>query len=208
MNEPSIKKNARYDWDDFRTWPEESRWELIGGEVFDMNASPLTRHQIISGNLFGDLFPVFKKGPCTLFAAPMDVKLSNEDIVQPDLLVVCNPDQMKDTHIEGPPTLVVEIASPSTLRHDRVRKFSLYERCGVQEYWIVTPYPSLVEVFTLTDSGYRLHAGYEKEETLLSPAFPELKLPLEAIFDFPVDPHERVTMVKETTPPFATARVQ
>jgi Uma2 family endonuclease len=152
-------------WDAYRTWPDDERWEIIGGEGFAMTPSPASRHPLVVTNLVGELFPFFRKGPGRLIAAPMDVKLSDEDVVQPDLLVVCDPSQIKETHIDGPPALVIEITSPSSLRHDRVRKFALYARAGVKEYWVVTPYPSLIEVFILTNMGYRLEAGYEDYET-------------------------------------------
>ena len=81
-----------------------------------------------------------------------DSGLSEEDIVQPDLIVVCDANRIKPTHIEGPPTLVIEVLSPSTQAYDRVRKLRLFAASGVQEVWLVTPHPSLVEVLTL-DGG-------------------------------------------------------
>lgn len=188
-------------WDAYRTWPDDQRWEVIGGEAFAMTPSPASRHQLVATNMVGELLPAFRQGTCRLVAAPIDVKLSDQDIVQPDLLVVCTPDQIRTTHIEGPPAPVVEILSPSTLRHDRVRKLSLYARAGIKEYWMVTPYPSLVEVFVLTEVGYRLEAGYEPPEVLRSPAFPEFSLDLSRVFDIPIDPDERIQVVRESPPP-------
>ena len=80
-----------------------------------------------------------------------------------------HPKQIQATHIEGPPRLVVEILSPSTLRHDRVRKLNLYARAGVAEYWIITPHPFMVEVMRL---------GYTETDRLCSCEFPELELDL------------------------------
>ena len=196
-------KDAHYTWDDYRTWWDDKRWEIIGGEGFDMTPAPLVRHQTVSACLFGKLDAFFRGHPCRLLFAPVDVKLSDEDIVQPDLVVVCKPDQIKRTHIEGAPSLVIEILSASTTTHDRIRKFNLYARSGVKEYWIVTPYPPLIEVFILTGDTYRLAAGYEQDDTLRSPTFPDLTVELDGVFDFPVDPEERVNVVKEARPPYA-----
>jgi len=69
---------------------------------------------------------------CPVYPAPMDLKLSDRDVVQPDILVVCDPKQIKKTHVEGPPFLLIEILSFSTLLHDRGRKLELYARSGVQ----------------------------------------------------------------------------
>ena len=202
MGTPARKLNERYTWDQFRTWPEGERWELIGGEAFDMTAAPLVRHQWVVGHLFRHLAVLLDGKRCQAFVSPIDVKFSDEDIVEPDLIVVCNPDQIKRTHIEGAPALVVEILSASTTVHDRIRKFNLYARFGVREYWIVTPYPPLVEVFVLAGDTYRLAAGYEQDDTLKSPTFPDLALPLTDAFGFPLEPGERVEMVKEGRPPY------
>jgi Uma2 family endonuclease len=203
MTSPARQRNVRYTWEDYRTWWDDKRWEIIDGEIFDMTPAPLVRHQAVSGRLFGKLDVFFQGHSCRLFYAPIDVKLSEEDVVQPDLVVVCNPDQIKRTHIEGSPTLVVEILSPTSMRHDHVRKFELYARFGVKEYWIVTPYPPLVEVYVLQGDHFRLAAGYDQDDTLRSPTFPDLAIELAGVFDFPIDPEERVNVVKEARPPYA-----
>jgi Uma2 family endonuclease len=123
-------------------------------------------------------------------------------VVQPDVLVVCDPRKIKDTHIEGAPDLVVEIASPSTTVYDRTLKLELYARYGVKEYWLVTPYPHLLEVLLLDGDGYRIRKVYRKQDTLTSPTLPGLELPLAAIFDFPIPDGERILEVHESTPPY------
>jgi len=136
-----------------------------------------------------------------VWQSPTAVKLSDQDIVQPDLLVVCDERQITRTHIEGPPSLVVEVISEATLMHDRVRKFRLYAQSGVKEYWIVTPYPHLIEVFNLHKGSYVLVGGYGKEDMLVSPTFPTLKLDLARVFDFRLEADEKVDVVKESRPP-------
>jgi Uma2 family endonuclease len=200
------EKRGGFTWDDYRTWPDDQRWEIIGGEAFNMSPAPLVRHQIVSRELEHRLVAHFRGKKCQVFDAPIDVRLSEDDIVQPDLVVVCNPRQIKTTHIEGAPTLAIEITSPTTFRHDRVRKMDLYARHGVREYWVVTPHPSLIEIFVLKGDAYRLHAGYDKEETLRSPAFPGLEMALREVFDFPLDRGEEVRVVKEGHPPYAVKK--
>jgi len=133
-----IPQKRPLNFEDYRSWPDESRWELIDGHPYAM-WSPSSLHQELSTSLVLELTPFFRDRGCRLFHAPMDVKLSDHDVVQPDLLVVCDPKQIRSTHIEGAPALVVEILSPSTLRHDRVLKLNLYARAGVAEYWLLTP---------------------------------------------------------------------
>jgi Uma2 family endonuclease len=137
-----------------------------------------------------------------VFPAPTDVKLSAEDVVQPDLLVVCDKTQLRETHVEGPPALVVEILSPSTVSFDRVRKMRLYARFGVKEVWLITPYPWFAEVYVLDGASYRLAQGFEKTDTLTSVIFPDLRIALEKVFDYEIPPHEQVQMVREGRPPY------
>jgi Uma2 family endonuclease len=203
---PAVKRG--YSWADYLAWPESERWEIIGGEAFGMSPAPLSRHQFIVGRLAAQWFAFLDRKPCELWLAPMAVRLSDQDVVEPDLFVVCDPRQVKRTHIEGPPALVVEVLSERTMRHDRVRKYRLYERCGVREYWVVQPYPSLVEVYLLVDGHYRLDGGYEKHDVFRSPSFPALRLDLGLVFAFALEPGEDVSMLQESTPPYAVDAIQ
>jgi Uma2 family endonuclease len=196
MGEPA-QKIKHVTWNDYRHLPDEPRVEIIGGEMFNMSPAPSMRHQSIAGEMFFQLKGFFNGKPCRPFVAPADVKLSDVDVVQPDLMVVCDPDQIKETHVEGAPALVVEILSPSTHSHDRKRKMELYARSGVKEVWLVSPRPASIEVFLLDGATYRFVGIYEIADAFKSPGFPELKLDLEAVFDFPLEPGEPVYVVKE-----------
>jgi Uma2 family endonuclease len=194
-----------YTWDDYQTWPDDRRWEIIRGEAHTMSPSPTARHQIIQTKLARRLDEFFDGAPCRVIVSPMDVKLSEMDVVQPDVLVVCKPKQIKRTHIEGGPALVVEILSESSALLDRTTKMQVYARYGIPEVWLVTPYPSMVEVYRLDGEGYRLAGTYTRAETLKSPGFPKLKLQLKNVFDFPLEPGEKAGMVvRETPPPYGS----
>jgi len=198
MSKTSLAIKENFTWDDYCTWPDEERWEIIGGEAFAMSPAPTLRHQSILIELGAQLLPLFKGKNCTVFVAPTDVKLSEKDVVQPDLLIVCDEKQMKRTHIEGAPTLIIEILSPSTTLHDRSRKMDLYAASGVKEVWLVTPHPAMVEIFTLKDKSYLLRHVFSRDDFLKSPTFKELKLDLSPVFDFPLEPDEKdIYVVKE-----------
>jgi len=137
-----------------------------------------------------------------LFVAPVDVRLSEEDVVQPDLVVVCEKEKIRPTHIDGAPTLVIEVLSPSTALLDRTRKVLLYAAAGVKEVWLVTPYPWLAEVFVLDGDSYKLRGAYSREETLQCVTLPRVTVELGPVFDFPLEPGEAVEMVKEGRPPY------
>ena len=74
-------------------------------------------------------------------------------MVEPDISVVCDRSKIDKHGCKGAPDLVVEILSPSSLRHDRFVKLGLYQRAGVREYWIVDPEYKSVQVFTLDGGG-------------------------------------------------------
>jgi Uma2 family endonuclease len=199
---PTPAPQRKYSWEDYRSWNDGKRWEVIDGEVFAMTPAPSLRHQHVAGALHGTLFPYFKKNPCDLFNAPTAVKLADDTVVQPDLLVVCDRKQEQGSHIDGAPTLVIEVVSPSSIIHDRMRKMVLYARHGVRELWLVTPFPSLVEVYVLEGGKYAHTAAYAPGDTLRSPTFPDLTVAMDEIFDFPPEEgDDLVQLVKEGTPP-------
>jgi Uma2 family endonuclease len=208
MSAHATAKRAQYTWSDYRTWPDDRRWEIIGGEAYAMSPAPSTRHQSVLLELAAQLHLRFRGKPCRVFVAPTDVRLSEEDVVQPDVAVVCERERIKTTHINGAPTLVVEILSPATALLDRSRKLDLYGRSGVGEVWLVTPYPSLIEVFLLEETSYRLVHAYRKDEVFASATFKALRLDLRRVFDFPLEPGEEIEMVKEGHPPYGGGRTK
>jgi len=196
-------KHDPFTWADYRSWPDDERWQIIDGEAYAMSPAPTTRHQTLVSRLNRHWANFLDGKRCQVYPAPTDLKLSDVDVVQPDLLVVCEPDKVKATHIEGPPTLVIEILSPSTELLDRGRKLDLYAASGVKEVWLVTPYPSLIEIFVLKGGSYRRAHAFTREQPFQCPSFPELKLDLNALFDLPIAPEERIDVVKERRPPYA-----
>jgi Uma2 family endonuclease len=201
MSETARQYAARYTWTDYQSWDDNQRWEIIDGEAYLMSPSPTSRHQQIVTEFSRQMANYFKGKPCRLLVSPMDVVLSEEDVVQPDLLVVCDPGRIKRTHISGAPTLAVEVLSDSSAFRDRMLKTRLYARAGVKEFWIVTPWPSMVEVFVLRGERYELREVLGKGQTLVSPSFPEVPIMLSDVFDFPLEPGEEPLVAREPPRP-------
>lgn len=197
------KAKNLYDWDDYRSWTDNERYEIINGELFNMSPAPTPRHQIIQQKLSQIFGEYFDGKPCQVLPSPIDVKLSNYDIVQPDIVIVCKPEQITRTHIEGAPALVVEILSKSTALYDRIRKLQLYAKSGIKEVWLVTPYPHLVEVLLLDGASYRIVGAYTRTDKLKSPTFPDMKIALDRVFNFPLEPGEDIVMIKEPSMPYS-----
>ena len=126
--------NRRYTWTDYQTWPDDERWELIDGLAYNMSPAPSIRHRRVASNFHGVLYRILAGKSCRLFMAPTDVRLSEIDVVQPDILVVSDPAKITPSHIEGAPELVVEVLSPGTSAKDLREKKWLYQRSGVREY--------------------------------------------------------------------------
>lgn len=194
----------RLTYGEYRAWPDsEGRFELVDGHCFPMG-SPSAAHQATLLSLALQLGAQLGQGPCRLWLSPFDVKLSEHDVVQPDLFVSCNPSQIRPTHLEGPPDLIIEILSASTLRHDRVRKFNLYAQSGVKEYWLVTPHPFLVEVMQNAGQTFSVTGTYTEEHQLRSPTLPHLRVDLAGVLAS-LPPLPPIDEVREQSPPAYTA---
>jgi Uma2 family endonuclease len=160
----------------------EERYEIIDGIRYDCQPSPTLNHQLLVTQLCSDLYSTCHAAG-TIIVAPMDVHLDEDNIVQPDLIYVANENRsILRTRIEGVPDLLVEILSPSTGTHDKVRKKALYERFGVHEYWIVDSYHRTIDQFVLHDEKYVLEKTYGSADTLLSARFPCISVQLGKVF--------------------------
>ncbi len=144
--------------DDLDALPDDlERRELIGGELI-VAPSPLVSHQDRLGQLY-ELFSGWRgiPGVGKPYLAPLDVRLSDRDTVQPDLFFVRwerHDRFVGDRRFDGPPDIVVEVVSPSSRRLDRVRKLALYERAGVPEYWVVDPTDGTLTIHVLRNGRY------------------------------------------------------
>lgn len=191
MGLPVRKTAQHYTYHDYRNWPDDERWELIDGVAYAMG-SPTPTHQAISAELTRQFGNFLHGKLCRLFPAPLDVlfpRLSEQDeddvdtVVQPDLLVVCDPAKIKQGFIWGAPDLVAEILSPSTSRKDLREKYDLYQRSGVKEYWVIDPPGRWVQQYVLgADGQYAPEVTWEKVGTLVSPTLAGLELDIASIW--------------------------
>jgi len=174
-------------YDDFLLFPDDGkRHELIDGEHY-VTPSPSRKHQAIVWNLITIIGPYLESHPVgRAFAAPFDVVFSNVDVVEPDLLFISNArlDVLTTKNVQGAPNLVVEIGSPGTRRRDEVIKRKLYERFGVEEYWVIDPEIETIAAYRHVGETYQrvLELAVERNDTLATPLLPQLTLPLQQIF--------------------------
>jgi len=155
-------KSESYTYSDYLHWPEDVRYELIDGVAYLMAPAPVLAHQEVAGEIYRQLSNALQGKPCRPFIAPVDVRLPRagesdewvDTVVQPDVLVVCDPGKLDRRGVRGAPDLVVEVLSPGTASHDHVLKRRVYERAGVAEYWLVHPGDRLLTVYRLERGEY------------------------------------------------------
>jgi len=186
--------STRLTYADLVAMPEDGkRHELIDGEHY-VTPSPTLRHQLVLSHLHLDLGGyVEANGLGQAFFAPLDVILSDYDVVEPDLLFVSTErlEQIGRAYIHAAPDLVVEVLSPGTRRIDATKKLRLYEKFGVAEYWMIDPEAEWVDVYRAGSGqppelpGLHHLARLIRERgdgPLTSPLFPGLALQLDRLF--------------------------
>ncbi len=192
MGSPAEQLTERYTYADYRTWEEDKRWELIQGVPY-CQAAPSTEHQRLVTRLLAQ-FEIYLEGKsCEVLPAPIDVILADKSqqqeeintVVQPDLIICCDPSKITRRACEGAPDLIIEVLSPSTFKRDLNDKFQLYEKVGVKEYWVVSPGETSVIVYELDKAGRFQETGiYFLPETNSVPVsiFENFQIDLNRIF--------------------------
>jgi Uma2 family endonuclease len=166
---------------DYLALPDEPRCELLYGR-FVLMTSPVVRHQEVVGRLFRFLLDFADAHEGRAILAPMDVRLADHSVVQPDVLYV-GPENKGVLHdrVRGAPDLVVEVLSPSTARRDLGEKLKLYAESGIREYWVVDPVGKAFEFLVADAGGFRV-AMADAEEIYRSPVLAELVLDIDAFW--------------------------
>jgi Uma2 family endonuclease len=181
-------EEEKFTYADYKAWelkPGE-RFELINGVAYAMAAPNLT-HQLIVTVLTTEFHTFLKGKTCKVIPSPFDVRLfykkddSDDTVVQPDVVVVCDPKKLGEEGCHGAPDLVVEILSPSNTAFEMERKLLLYREAGVKEYWIVDPKDKHISIYTLKNGEYALQI-YSIQDTARPGVVPGLEIPLSTIF--------------------------
>ena len=178
------KTEKKFTYADYSAWPDDERWELIDGKAYNMTPAPTTRHQNIVGNFYFLLKHRLAEKDCISGIAPTDVVLSEYDVVQPDVFVVCDEKKVTEANIQGSPDLIIEVLSPATALKDKREKKALYEKYGVKEYILIDPIARYAEHFVLLDDGfYGKGEMLGSQEVLPLTSLEKLKIPLWEVFE-------------------------
>ena len=164
-----MDNTARFDEDDIPM-------ELINGKIVMMSPRPKIDHMRVAWAIYKIFDHALKGKRYEAFADGIDVYLDEKNHFIPDVMIVCDPSQVKTNHIDGAPALVVEVLSPSTQLYDRGVKMKAYAAAGVEEYWIVDPLGKSVEIYRPQDGMLelqRVYTYYSPEELAENAAEPE-----------------------------------
>lgn len=181
------------------SWSDE-HYEQIDGVVYQM-AGPRLSHCRVVGNISWVIRGRFKGKKCQVFSQDyvffyhpnIEDDKKKEDFLQPDVMIACDTDQMKDDGYYGVPRFVVEVLSPSNSKHDKTLKFGIYESCGVSEYWVVNPI-GVIDIYYLVNGRYRLEQSYtfcrnkeskdyNADQVITLREFPEVSVTVGEIFE-------------------------
>ncbi len=177
----ALKKEKRYTFNDYITWPDDERWEIIDGIAYNMSPAPKVKHQNIVSSLHIKL-KTHTSNICYTGIAPTDVIFDNYNVVQPDVFIVCDKSKITEDNIKGVPDLIIEVTSPSTELKDKREKKNLYEKFGVKEYIILSPEGEYTERYCLRDDKYGVSEIYNWDE-ILKLCFFEIEIKLWEIFE-------------------------
>ena len=175
---------ARFTYQDYLGWDDSQRWELIDGQAWNMTPAPSFKHQRLVGAFYRVIANALVGKKCVVGIAPTDIVLSDYDIVQPDVFVVCDHKKISDQNIKGPPEIIIEILSPSTSLKDRREKKNLYEKFKVQEYLLVDPIGQVVERFLLQDdASWDKGEIFGPDQVITFQVLPDLYVDLSEVFE-------------------------
>ncbi len=177
--------NWTYDY--YAALPEDGhRYEIVDGVLLDMTPAPGIPHQnAVLQFSYYLIIHVKNAGIGKVFLSPIDVELTPKKVFQPDVAVVLNArlDRVTTTHIVGAPDLVIEVASPRTVKLDQTTKRKAYALAGVTEYWLVDPILETIEALSLQNSTYSSLGSFCGDDTLISQVVPTIaEVPVKQFF--------------------------
>ncbi len=161
MTEAIFVKAKHWTYGDYCNLNDDKRYEVIEGELI-MTPAPSFKHQKVLAKLGSLIFNyVNEKKLGEVVFSPVDVVLSDDIVLQPDIVYISNENTgiIKEAGIFGPPDMVIEVISPTSIYKDTHVKKRLYEQAGIKEYWLVFPDEKVIEIFAL-EKGLSLSRSF------------------------------------------------
>lgn len=183
------KLASKFTYHDYLRWNDDERWELIDGQAWNKTPAPSFKHQRLAGAFYRVIANALVGKKCVAGIAPTDIVLSEHNVVQPDVFVVCDQKKITDQVILGAPEIIIEVLSPGTSLKDRREKKRLYERFKVQEYLLVDPVGQMVERFLLQeDDLWDKGEIFGPDQTITVHTLPNISVNLREVFEIEATP--------------------
>lgn len=151
-------------YDDMPSLDGRRKIEKLDGIIYDMSPSANYRHGIVNGNIYNKIYTQLRGSLCNVFMENLDLRISGDEWVIPDIMIVCDRSKIKTGTYHGIPKFVVETVSPSSIQKDRRIKKRKYASIGVDEFWLVEPKGKSLEIYYLENGAYELQASYLLDE--------------------------------------------
>jgi Uma2 family endonuclease len=188
MPDALVNEDRLWTYRDYKEWDlkEGERYEIIYGAAYAM-AAPTDKHQAIMAALTAKFYNFFEGKPCKVRPAPYDVRLfyaedeSDDTVVQPDISVICDEKKRGSEGCRGAPDFVAEILSPSNTAIEMERKFELYRRAGVREYWVLDPEQKILRAYQFKGEQLSI-SSYRSGDIAPARIFEGLEIALEQVF--------------------------
>ena len=140
-----------YTYEEYKNW--EGKWEIINGVAYAMSPAPMIKHQSISAKIARYLDEALEGCEFCQALLPIDWKIDENTVVQPDNLVICHIPQ-NEAYIQQAPEIIFEVLSKSTASKDTHLKYEIYEREGVNYYITVNPDGEVAKIYRLKEGRY------------------------------------------------------
>jgi len=193
----AVQAQRRYSPEEYLALERQAahKSEYVNGFIFAM-AGASREHNLIAGNVFGELRNQFKGRPCEPYMSDMRVKVSATGLyTYPDVVAVCGERRFEDAEVDTllNPTVLVEVLSASTEAYDRGDKFSHYLRLeSLQEYVMIAQDKVRVEHYLRQEDDWRFTVIDDRDGTLSLPSI-GCELSLREIYDRVEFPRENGT---------------
>lgn len=148
-----------YTYEDYKQW--EGDWELIGGLAYAMAPAPVKKHQMLVLLIGSEILTKLDNCPACEVLMDSDWKLNSNNILKPDVSVVC--DDKNEQYISKTPEVIFEVISPSTARKDEGLKHNIYAQEGVKYYILVYPNDLVAKVYKNDDFSFKKVGDFDAE---------------------------------------------
>ena len=162
---------------------QEMRHEYVDGDIVAMTGGSIP-HTKIYLNLYRSLYPHLGHRGCESYVSDVKVQASkNSRYFYPDLVVTCDPEDLKSREFIQNPKVIVEVLSPITANYDRIEKFKYYRQIpSLQEYVLIDSESMSVEVYQRGEGKMWRYYEYTNGDAIALQSI-EFECPIELLYE-------------------------